>query len=291
MQSYRKETVIVGLVVFIAFVVALWAIFYLQGYISRKNKAFYQAQYEHVGLLKLGDNVTLAGVPIGRVESIGLAGKKALVHFFVDSEVKVAEGTVAVIEASDLFGNSFLTLQMGDGPPLPSGSELKGVLAPGIRDLIKSGVVVVQRSIVVLEETRSFLARLDSLVGPKSSLPRTFDNIEAITARARTLSERFESFGFLLEGTLASLDSAADGFREVVEDNKVEVTNTLERLNRLSARLDTVVADLNAGRGSLGRLLRDERLYEDLRQTAVEAQNLIREIRDHPEKFINVKVF
>ncbi|HLA41447.1 MAG TPA: MCE family protein, partial [Candidatus Glassbacteria bacterium] len=59
----------------------------------------------------------------------------------------------------------------------------------------------------------------------------------------------------------------------------------------LSVRLDAMVADLESGRGTLGRMLKDESLYEELRETALEARNLMREIRDNPEKFINIKAF
>ena len=75
------------------------------------------------------------------------------------------------------------------------------------------------------------------------------------------------------------------------KDVSVEVAGTMDNLEMLSARLDTLTAELEAGRGTLGRLLKDEKLYQDLEDTIREARILIAEVREHPEKFFRVKVF
>jgi len=291
MGDFRKEATIVGVVVSAAFLIALWTVFYLQGYIAQRNKVSYRAYFDDVGLLLEGDNVTVAGVPVGRVQSIRLEGGKAVVRFFVEPEITVTKNTVAVIEASDLFGESFLQLKLRQGAPAEPGSAIRGELAPGLRDLILRGVDVIERTTLVLEDARALIARLDTVLGPGSSFSRTLENIEVLTANTRVLSQRFEGYGNLLEETLSSLDSAAVGFRSVVQDNADGVRRTIAQLEDLSVRLDSILIDLESGRGALGRLLKDETLYEELRDTALEARNLIREIRDNPELFIRLKVF
>ncbi|HUU30443.1 MAG TPA: MlaD family protein [archaeon] len=291
MKNSRKETIIVGIVVFAAFVIALWTIFYLQGYLARKDMAFYKAYFDDVGLLKVGDDVSVAGVPVGRVQTIELEGKKAVVNFFVDPKLQLTDSTVALIDASDVFGEAYLLLLIHDGPPVAPGSRVKGQLAPGLRDLMKKSVDVVSRTILVLEDASSLIRQIDSILGPKSSLPRTLDNVEVFTANTRDLSEHFDTYGQMLEETMRSLDSAAVGFRNLVEDNSGRVKITVARLEQLSARLDTIVLDMESGRGMMGRLMRDERLYDELRETALEARNLIQEFREHPDKFIRIKAF
>ena len=291
MGKSRKEATIVGVVVFSAILVVLWTIFYLQGFMARRNKDFYSARFEQVGLLMVGDNVTVAGVPVGRVQYIGLEGKEAMVRFFVEQQIGVTENTVALIDASDVFGEAYLQLKIEDGPPAESGGMLQGELAPGLRDLIKQGVTVVSRTIIVLEDASKLLTRLDTLLGPESSFAQTLENVEELTANARDFSRQFGHYGSLLEESMTSLDSAALGFRSVVDDNAESVQQTITVLEDLSVRLDTLMTDVESGRGALGRLLKDESLYEELRQTALEARNLIREIREHPDKYIRLKAF
>ena len=291
MSGTRRDTIIVGMVVFAAFAVITWTIFYLQGYLAQRNMVSYRAGFDQVGLLMTGDNVNVAGVPVGRVKLIALEGRKAVVSFFVDPRVEITDHTVALIDASDVFGEAYLTLQIADGKPLAPGATLPVELAPGLRELIKHGVEVILQTKQLLEQAHLLVARIDSVLGKESSFARTLDNVEVLTANARELSGRFEHYGELLEEIMASLDSAALGFRSVVDDNSSGVQRTVARLDNLSARLDTMLTDLESGRGTLGRLLKDEKLYEDLRQTALEARNLIQEIRDKPEKYIRIKAF
>lgn len=291
MEKERRDTIVVGLFVLAAAGLVLWAVFYLQGLIRHGDQVTYSARFEHVGTLMLGDEVTLSGVPVGRVQAIALEGRRARVDFLVERSLAIPRGTAAVIESADLFGQAALELRWGAGEPIAPGDTLIGELAPGIRDLITHGVLVVERSLVVLEEVQGFVAGLDSLLGPESNLPSTLANIEEFTANARDLSRRFEGYGGRLDQTLTAVDSAALGLSGLVRNNSRSVETTLARLNELSIRLDSLTIELESGQGTLGKLLHDERLYHDLRRTTLEAQGLIKDIREHPEHFIRLKLF
>lgn len=291
MDTRGRDTIFVGVVVFVAFAVVLWTVFFLRGYLSRQDKVSYSAAYEQVGLLKVGDNVTLAGVPVGRVQSITLEGRQAVVRFTVFAEIPLTVNSRALIDASDVFGEAYLQLDIPEGEPVQPGARITGELAPGLRDLIKEGVTVVQRSNLLLADARTLVNRIDSLLGPESSLVRTLDNVERITENSREFSERFDSYGSLLEQTMASLDSAAVGIRGAVDSSAGDVTIVLNSLESASSRLDTLLAAVEQGRGTLGRLMQDERLYEDLRATTLETRLLIREIREHPANFLKISPF
>ena len=291
MDSRGRETIIVGVVVLAAFVVVLWTVFFLRGYLSSQDKANYSAGYEQVGLLKVGDNVTVAGVPVGRVRSISLEGRQAVVRFTMGRDIVLNENSVALIDASDVFGEAYLQLEINEGAPVRPGARISGDLAPGLRDLIKEGVTVVQRSNLLLADASRLINRIDSLLGPGGTFSRTLDNVERFTENGLEFSERFDSYGRLLEETMASLDSAAVRIRRAVDENQDDVSTVLAKLESASARLDTMLVAIEDGRGTLGRLMRDERLYEDLRATTLEARNLIREFREQPDKFINISPF
>jgi len=284
-------TTIVGISIFLALVIMLWLIFYLQGYITQRNTVIYSALFENVGMLKIGDNVTVAGVPVGRVESIKLDGVQAEATFTVDRQVKLTEGTKALVQSGDIFGESYLQLVSGQGAPLAPGGRMNGELAPGLQDVMNRSLTTVDQVNQVLMKASSLIANLEKLIGAESSLPRTLDNLESLTGNVLVFSERFDDYDLLLKRVLVSIDSAATGIQALVDTNATEVKGTMANLEVLSARLDTLTTELEAGRGTLGRLLRDEKLYQDLEDTIREARILIAEVREHPEKFIRVKVF
>ena len=275
----------------VAFAVVLWTVFFLRGYLSRQDKVVYSAAYNQVGLLKRGDLVTVAGVPVGRVQSIGLEGKQAVVLFTVLSEIGITKNSRAFIDASDVFGEAYLQLDILEGEPAPPGSRIAGELAPGLRDLIKEGVEVVKRSNLLLDQARVLIGRIDTMLAPESSVSRTLDNVERITENTRDFSERFDTYGDLLERTMASLDSAAVGIRTAVDSSAGDVTTVLNSLESASSRLDSLLLAVENGRGTLGRLMKDENLYQDLRNTTLETRNLIREIREQPGKFLKISPF
>ena len=291
MRNIRVATTIVGISIFLALVIMLWLIFYLQGYITQRNTVIYSALFENVGMLKIGDNVTVAGVPVGRVESIKLDGVQAEATFTVDRQVKLTEGTKALVQSGDIFGESYLQLVSGQGAPLAPGGRMNGELAPGLQDVMNRSLTTVDQVNQVLMKASSLIANLEKLIGAESSLPRTLDNLESLTGNVLVFSERFDDYDLLLKRVLVSIDSAATGIQALVDTNATEVKGTMANLEVLSARLDTLTTELEAGRGTLGRLLRDEKLYQDLEDTIREARILIAEVREHPEKFIRVKVF
>ena len=291
MRNIRVATTIVGISIFLALVIMLWLIFYLQGYITQRNTVIYSALFENVGMLKIGDNVTVAGVPVGRVESIKLDGVQAEATFTVDRRVKLTEDTKALVQSGDIFGESYLQLVSGQGAPLAPGGRMNGELAPGLQDVMNRSLTTVDQVNQVLMKASSLIANLEKLIGSESSLPRTLDNLESLTGNVLVFSERFDDYDLLLKRVLVSIDSAATGIQALVDTNATEVKGTMANLEVLSARLDTLTTELEAGRGTLGRLLRDEKLYQDLEDTIREARILIAEVREHPEKFIRVKVF
>ncbi len=291
MDKRGRETVIVGAVVLVAFVVVLWTIFFLRGYLSRQDQEYYSAAFEQVGLLMVGDNVTVAGVPVGRVRSISLEGRQGVVMFTVGGGIELNENSVALIDASDVFGEAYLQLELNQGQPVPPGARIGGNLAPGLRDLIKEGVDVARNTNLLLEDARTLVNRIDTLMGPGSTFHRTLDNVEQLTETGLEFSSRFDNYGRLLEETLASLDSAAVRIRRAVDDNQDDLSSVLAGLESASSRLDTMLVEIENGRGTLGRMINDDRLYEDLRSTTLEARNLLREFREQPDKFINISPF
>jgi phospholipid/cholesterol/gamma-HCH transport system substrate-binding protein len=290
-QNTRVATTIVGISVFLALVIVVWTIFYLQGYITQRNTNSYRASFDNVGLLEIADNVTVAGVPVGRIKNIVLAGALAEVTFTVDRRVKITEDTEALIQTGDLFGESYLQLVIGQGALLGTGGQVSGKLAPGLQDVMSRSLGTVDQVNQVLIKASGLITTLEKNLGPESLLPRSLENLESLTGNALVFSRRFDDYDRLLRRVLVSIDSAAGSIQALVDTSATEVKQTMTNLEVLSARLDTLTIELESGRGTMGRLLRDDKLYQDLEDTIREARILIAEIREHPENFIRVKVF
>lgn len=287
----KKAATLVGITVILAFTMIVVSVFYLRGYFAARDKASYYAMFDNVGRLAAGDNVTVAGVGVGRVSTIRLTGGHARVDFFVSNSVLVPDGTVAAINATDVFGSASVELRLGEGEPLPAGSRLDGELGPGIEDIMRRSAVIIDQTISLLNKAETLISRISELAAEEGALSEGLDDARVVAANVREFSYNLEDYDRMLRRALASIDSTAASLDTLVVSNAEGVKNTLDRFQSLGERMETLLARLDSGEGTMGRLLKDESLYQDLQDTLLEARTLMSEVRDHPGKFIRVKVF
>lgn len=290
-MNSKKAATIVGFTVLAAFVIVLVAVFYLRGVLTARDRTEYHAVFDNVGRLVEGGNVTVAGVVVGRVTKMELSERKARVEFYVESGLKVTEGTLASINATDVFGSSSVELRLGQGPVLPPGSLIAGELGPGIEDIMRRSAVVIDMTIKLLGRAETLLGRMDTFTLQTGPVTESLENIRTITANAREFSRNLDEYDRLLRHTLVSVDSTLKGVDSLAAAKSDEVGRALASIESSSARLDSLLARLQSGEGTLGRLIEDETLYSEMREALLEARTLIAEVRDHPEKFVRVKVF
>lgn len=290
MESRRSAT-LVGITVIVAFIMIIVSVFYLRGYFAARDKVTYYAMFNNVGRLASGDNVTVAGVGVGRVSTIRLTGGQARVDFFVSNNVPMPSGTVALINATDVFGSASVELRLGEGEPLPAGSRIEGELGPGIEDIMRRSAVIIDQTINLLGKAETLISRINQLAAEEGALTAGLDDARVVAANVREFSYNFDEYDRMLRRALASIDSTAASLDTLVVSNAEGIRNTLDRFQSLGERMETLLARLDSGEGTMGRLLKDESLYQDLQDTLLEARTLMSEVRDHPEKYIRVKVF
>ncbi len=290
-MNSRKAATLVGITVIGASILVLISVFYLRGVLTARDRVTYHAEFDNVGRLVEGNNVTVAGVVVGRVRKIGLLDKKAWVEFYVRASVPVSVGTQASINATDVFGSSSVELHLGQGAPLPPGSRIEGELGPGIEDIMVRSAVIIDHTISLMQKAQTLLERLNSLTAKDGPVTESLENIREITVNTREFSRNLADYDLLVRRALVAVDSTAQGVDSLVAANSAAVSRTLANVESSGARLDSLLAGLQDGEGTLGRLLADETLYRDMRDALQEARTLIAEVRDHPEKYVRVKVF
>lgn len=294
MDLHYKREVTVGALVIAAIALFILGAMWLGGKdLSGADEVV--AVFKSVDNLKRGSPVTVSGVQVGRVESVELrrVGEVA-VTMSVPSRVALQSDATARIEAIGLVGDQAVALTPGTAPDqLALGTEIPGTVKPGISDLgadlgERAGKVLdgvnaftnpemaeaLRRTLVSTERLTSLLA--DASDGPVVELSRTLQSLNQMLARVdRLLADSVP------QRTLARFDSAAAGFDLLARQATIT-----------TARLDTLLANLNNGRGTMGRLLSDTLLYEDLRGTNRALQELLHSLSQDPGKLnVEVKLF
>jgi phospholipid/cholesterol/gamma-HCH transport system substrate-binding protein len=244
--------------------------------------------YDNVGGLIPGAAVRLAGTRVGRVESVGFAerpggGPAVRVVLQVDREVeeRIRGDSVAAIATVGLLGDQIVEVSMGTAAaaPLADGDEIR-TLSPF--DLN----IMVSKGSEALDSIRDLARNLDEVVGDFRAsvggrrIADTFGSLSDIVLEVREgdgllhslVYERYEGSALQsLEGSLAALDAilreVEDGqgvLHSLIYDAPSEQDVVLEVLEA-GARLNSILGKMDRGEGTLGLLLNDPTLYEEVK--------------------------
>jgi phospholipid/cholesterol/gamma-HCH transport system substrate-binding protein len=241
----------------------------------------FHAQFKNVYELKAGDPVKMAGVQVGRVETLELTNQSVLVTFKLKPEVLVRTDTKAAIRfASMLGGQNFIALDFGTEKGLKAepNTILTSVDQPDVNALLAKLDNVATG---VENVTRSFSGdRIDNLLGPFTDfMKQNNTKLTAIFGNMQIISDNIASgrgtLGRIVKddelyttalGTVSNFQSTATEIQQAVAEARQMLRRSdgmVDNLNRILTNANEVVLQINSGKGTLGRLTRDERLYSE----------------------------
>ncbi|MBK8006458.1 MAG: MCE family protein [Gemmatimonadetes bacterium] len=291
---YQKEITVGGLVlagIGLFVVGTMW----LKGATFKAPGRVAIVEFADVGTLKVDNEVAVSGVVMGKVSEVDFMGPgRVLVTLSLPEQLDLRADATAKVESSIFASGSRLLLDPGHAPqPLPDGAVIPGATDAG---LFAKGAVLADRADSVMiglqaianqktaDELTRTLQNLSSVLATMNTrLPRTMSEAEKTMVALQALSRRLDS-------TIAAVPVA----------NAVERADTLARnlsdmslqLRTTGARLDTLIARMNAGQGTLGKFATDTSFYVEARQTMESMQRLIDELAKNPGKIsVQVKLF
>ncbi|MEI2720297.1 MAG: MlaD family protein [Gemmatimonadales bacterium] len=291
MHSYHKEAT-VGAVVLVAIAAFVGGTLWLRG--KTLGSPELNVMFADIGNLKEGAPVRVSGAPVGRVEEIvfeGVGKVRVGVTFSVD--LTPAATARASIGSIGMLGDAVINLDPGQGAPLAHGATIQGTTEVGLFD--KGAVLADQATVamtslnkmldtalvVELKQTLAASQRLLSYYGDAKNGPTA--EVNATMRALRTTSARLDS-------TLAGVDAPAIQAR--LDTTLRSAGNLSDRLAATSTRVDAMLARIERGEGTLGKLASDTLLYSDLRRTMKATADLIDEIKKNPGKLgITIRVF
>jgi phospholipid/cholesterol/gamma-HCH transport system substrate-binding protein len=246
--------------------------------------------------LKQGQPVQLAGVSVGYVDDVELRDDGFLdVVLRVENKYKIPRNSTAAVVPVGIFGDVAVGLKP-TGPSRihyqPGDTVPPGQSPPGVAEIL-ARVDTIGRRVSTITA-----ALEDQLVGGGAvrDVRRTIDAAQQLTLQLnRVATEQSQN----LSATMASLRRAANAVDPAVVDSTLRNFRVASaNLNAMSAglatavsRLDSLLAGLEAGQGTAGKLLSDTLLYSDLRATVHQVDSLLADFKKNPRKYINLRIF
>lgn len=299
MKNIFTKEVKIGICVVIALLILFFGIDFLKGINVFKAANYYYASYTNVEGLAVSAPVNVNGFKVGLVRSIEYEYDNpghVLVEMSLDRALKLPEGTVAVL-GSDLLGTASIQLQLADNTNYYKvGATIKGENASGLmdavsKDLMPSISVIFPKVDTLLTNINKLVAnpalqtsisRLDAIT---ADLERTTKNLSAMTAQMGPIATDVKQITGNVSGMTADLLQVSGELKDIPVDSLAgTLQSTIDNLHALTEQLK----DPNS---SLGLLMNDPALYNNINSTVQSLDSLFVDIKRNPKRYISIKVF
>jgi phospholipid/cholesterol/gamma-HCH transport system substrate-binding protein len=293
----------VGLLALVAGVVLYIGFNFLKGVDFFSPVKRYYIVYKNIDGLSTSNPVILNGLTVGRVNSIQLLTKRnfqILVAVDVDDALQLGDSTMATLSNSDLLGGKSIILKLGKNSKLYSnGDTLKGVTDKNLTQELA------EKAMPILTNLDSTVVKLNRVFGDEmgNSVQKILHNFEIAShdlkilmsinkSNIATITTNFADLSASLKETeksfkplLASMNAFADSL------NDLELKKTISNANIAMKNLHEVTEKINKGEGSLGALVNDKTMYNNLNQSIKDLDALLVDVKKSPKRYVHFSVF
>lgn len=309
-MKFSKEARI-GLLVAVSLLIFFAGFYFLKGANLFSGENEYNVYYDDVQGLQPSASVQVKGLSVGRVSKIELnGGGKVKVILAVSKKIKVVQGSSATLTTADLLGTKVIRLNIGaSATELEDDATIPGSVEGGMLDNISVEITP------LIKDVRHVVAVLDTVVigfnemlnpvtrqrlnNSVASLDVTMRNFSQLSDKLNRESAQLASIIRNTNSFTGNLASNNDQINQIIRNadatidqfSKAPINQTIKDLNQTIAQLQGVVNKVNENQGSLGMLVNDKQLYNNLNEAIKTLNFLMTDINAHPSRYINVTIF
>jgi len=276
--------------------------------ITERSNTIY-AVFPNVDGLAISSPVYANGYQIGRVGDLEAKDKNLsgiIVTITLTKDINIPTNSFASSDKT-LLGTTSVKITLGTSPKyINEGDTLQVILSPDMMSSVKStltpAVDNINKTLIALE---AVIMKLNSVIDPN-----TKNNIQSIVANLNTSSQRLMDLLNTQNGSLAKTLNHVESITGNLEKNNdkidsslsnvqkatkqladAEIAQTIETMKKTMAQLEQTIAKVNNPNGTIGALLNERKLYDELRQTNRSLTTLLDDLKTHPKRYVNVSVF
>jgi phospholipid/cholesterol/gamma-HCH transport system substrate-binding protein len=295
----RNTEIKVGVAVILALVVVVWGVTWLSDVRLARQRHTYIVRFPDVGGLSDGDPVRVNGVDKGKVQSIDLTPRGVTVHLSLEKSVRLTTASRVHVRNTGLMGEKFIAVDLIEGGRVYANRDtISGRYESGVPEVISQ----MGEALRSLDRVADEVDRILALAEERGTLRRTLRNVEDASASVmRTVDENREDLRQVSE----DLREVSYELRMLVTEKSPVIDETVDRLAVTSTRVDTLVTRLDhvarqfsdvAGRmqadtTTVGRMLSDKVLYDDMRRTLRDVNLLVRDMKANPRRYLRFSLF
>ena len=291
----RRDEVLVGLLLVAAVVIGLGGTIWIARGGLARNYPMY-ARFNWGAGLKQGQPVLLAGVQIGFVDRVELDPNGTLVvGLKVQQQYRVPKGSTATVQANGIFGDQLIAIKpvvgqkeyMLQGDTIPTGAG-----SPGTAELLSKGDSIASDVRALTGKVRAEFVDGGGMQDVRATITQLTRLVAQMSRVMTEQSTQLTRTQDALRNTIASVDTAKiDSTLTNVRAMSASLEQLSRELKQTNAQVQTVVAKVSSGDGTVGKLMNDDAIYRRLDSVLLRVDSLMADIKNNPRKYINLKIF
>ena len=287
-----------AILVILGIVFLIFGINYLKGKNLLDSSEVFYTEFDYNALTKASP-VTIKGNNVGRINEIiyVIETGKTRVSFAVDNKLKFSKNSkIRLYELGIMEGNGLAIITADDDQYAQSGDFLQSEVEQGlITSLTKNFSGLSTGLDSTLKSADSLLFSLNGLVEDDSEagLKHAIKELNQTLSSFKTLSGSFNSLiaknQDSLTAVISNFNTISKNLAILSEDLKdVEISKTINNLDETLSSVNALLAELDKGEGSLGKLLNDDELYNNLEGASKELEELLEDVKLHPKRYFRI---
>lgn len=286
----------IALVAIVGILIMYFGINFLKGMnLFSTNNAYYMT-FDDIQGLGASTPIYADGYKVGTVDGMEYDYKEngpIKVKVDINKDLRIPQGSKAEI-VKDLMGNLQVNLLLANNPRerIEPGGVIPGAVNGGMMDKAANLIPVVEKMLPKLD---SILTSVNALLADPA-LAASLHNVETITSNltvsTRELNTLMAGLNKQVPGMVRKANGVLDNTNRLTANlASLDVQGTLNRVNQTLESAHQFTEKLNSNQGSLGLLMNDTKLYDNLTSTMSHADSLVIDLKAHPKRYVHFSVF
>jgi phospholipid/cholesterol/gamma-HCH transport system substrate-binding protein len=295
----RRTEIQVGMTVLVALGVLIWGVTWLKELSLQRRVRVWYVSFPQSGGLGQSDEVQVNGIRKGEVKSMKLVGDHILVDLALSSEIQLTTHCRVSIRNVGMMGEKVIAVDLKQtGTPYMPRDTIQGVYEQGLSEVSASLGDAMGAISQLADEVRGVtevLSKSGDLTATLKNFRQTSEELKLAVGENRAL----------LRATVQNFAASAQATKHLTADREGELKKALEdfasaaekmdhlagRLDSLRGALQSVTGKIDSGKGTLGKLVNDDKLYQDASEATANIKALIADIKANPKKYFKVEIF
>ena len=270
--------------------------------IFRSYRTYY-AVYDHVGGLAPATPITINGFPVGKVLQIRFLDEqgKLLVTFSMESDFQFSKNSKAELYDTGIIGGKSIQIipVFDDSRLSVSGDTLPSSIRPGLTELVTQKLTPLQEMMEnMVVSADSVLVGVTGILDEKTRqhIKRSISNLNTTIANFKRTSGTLNE---LMSNNKEKIDSAFENVGNITKNLSnvsdqlagADYKKTVENLQAVADNFNKILSKIEAGEGTIGKLLKDEKMYKNLTDGSKQLELLLEDMRLNPKRYVHFSLF